>query len=125
MSKEGVSSIKVRFLIGEVGEAEAELIRYFAPRTVGAIARSLPIEGQVARWKEEVYFEIPLKMGEEKPESKVEQGAIAYWPMGNAICVFHGETQPYSPVNIVGKVTKNLHLFKQTKSGARITLEKI
>jgi hypothetical protein len=85
----------------------------------------LPIEGRAARWKEEIYFEIPVKMGEEKPESRVEQGSIAYWPMGNALCVFHGESQPYSPVNIIGRVTKNLHVFEQTKSGARIRLEKI
>jgi hypothetical protein len=30
------------------------------------IVRKLPIEGGAALWKEEVYFETPIKMGEEK-----------------------------------------------------------
>ncbi len=57
------------------------------------------------------------------PKDKVEKGAIAFWPMGSAICVFYGESQPYSPVNILGKITKNLELFKQVKSGTKIRVE--
>ncbi|TET20153.1 hypothetical protein E3J74_04000 [Candidatus Bathyarchaeota archaeon] len=125
MPKESLSRIPVKFLIEEVGEAEGELIRYFAPRTVDAIVRLLPVEGRAARWKEEIYFEIPVKMGEEKAKSTVENGAIAYWPMGNALCIFYGESQPYSPVNVMGKVTKNLHLFEQIGSGKKIRVEKI
>jgi hypothetical protein len=45
--------------------------------------------------------------------------------MGSALCVFFGESQPYSPVNILGKITKNLDLFKQVKSGATIKVELI
>jgi len=45
--------------------------------------------------------------------------------MGSALCVFYGESQPYSPVNIIGKVTKNLELFKQVKSRTKIRVEKI
>jgi len=99
-------------------------VRYLSPRTVEAIMRKLPIEGRAALWKEEVYFEIPVKMGNEKAKSTVEKGAIAFWPMGNALCIFFGETQPYSPVNIVGNVTKNLELFGQVKSGTKIRVEK-
>jgi hypothetical protein len=91
---------------------------------VEAIMRKLPIEGRAALWKEEVYFEIPVKMGNEKAKSTVEKGAIAFWPMGNALCIFFGDTQPYSPVNIVGNVTKNLELFGQVKSGTKIRVEK-
>ena len=125
MSKEKLSSIPVKFLIEDVGEAKGELIRYLAPRTVDTLVKMLPLEGRAARWKEEIYFEIPVKMGDEKAKSTVENVAIAYWPMGNALCIFHGETQPYSPVNVMGKVTKNLHLFAQTGSGKKIRLEKI
>ena len=119
-----VSRIPIKFRI-EVGEAEGELIRHLAPRTVDAIAKRLPMEGRAALWKEEVYFEIPVKMGTEKAEPTVEKGAIAYWPMGSALCIFYGESQPYSPVNIVGQVTKNLELFGQIKSGTKIVVEKV
>jgi len=120
-----VSRIPIKFTIEGVGEAEGELIRHLAPRTVDAIAKKLPMEGRAALWEEEVYFEIPVKMGKEKAEPTVERGAIAYWPMGNALCIFYGESQPYSPVNIVGQVTKSLELFGRVKSGTKIVIEKM
>jgi hypothetical protein len=125
MSDEDISRVKVKFVIEALGEAEGELVRFLAPRTVDTIVRKLPVEGRAALWKEEVYFEIPVKIGEEKAKPTVETGAIAFWPMGSALCVFFGESQPYSPVNILGKVTKNLELFKQVKSGATIKVELI
>jgi len=118
-----ISRIKIKFIIEELGEAEGELVRFLAPRTVDMIVRKLPIEGRAALWKEEVYFETPIKMGEEKAKGTVEMGTIAFWPMGSAICIFYGESQPYSPVNVLGKITKNLELFKQVKSGTKIRVE--
>jgi hypothetical protein len=119
-----VSRIPIRIVIEGVGDAEGELVRIRAPRTVDAITRALPIEGMAALWKEEVYFDIPVKIGSEKASASVEKGVLAYWPMGNAFCIFWGETQPYSPVNIIGNVTKNLELFERVGSGTKILLEK-
>jgi hypothetical protein len=122
-TEEDVSRIKVKFLVEGLGEAEGELVRFLAPRTVDIITRKLPLEGRAALWKEEIYFEIPIKMGEEKAKPTVENGAIAFWPMGSALCVFYGQSQPYSPVSILGKITKNLEMFRQVKSGTRIRVE--
>jgi hypothetical protein len=118
-----VSRIKIKFIIEGLGEAEGELARFLAPRTVDTIVRKLPLEGRAALWKEEVYFEIPIKMGEEKGKSTVEEGTIAFWPMSGALCIFYGKSQPYSPVSILGKVTSNLELFKQVKSGLTIKVQ--
>jgi len=123
INDDGVSRVKVKFVVEGLGEAEGELVRFMAPRTVDAIVRKLPVEGRAALWKEEVYFEIPIKMGEEKAKATVETGAIVFWPMGSAICIFFGQSQPYSPVSILGKITRNLELFKQVKSGATIKVE--
>jgi hypothetical protein len=125
MSQESITKVPIKFTIENVGEAEGELIRHLAPRTVDAITKSLPIEGRAALWKEEVYFEIPVKAGDEKAKPTVEKGTIAYWPMGSALCIFFGESQPYSPVNIMGTITKNLEIVAETKSGTRIRVEKI
>lgn len=126
MSEESVSRVSIKFIVeGFKEEAEGEFIRYLAPRTIEAIMRKLPVEGRAALWKEEVYFEIPVKMGEEKAKPTVEKGAIAFWPMGSALCIFYGESQPYGPVNILGRVTKNLELFAKVKSGTKIRVEKI
>jgi hypothetical protein len=119
-----VSRVPIKFVIEGVGEVEGELARHLAPRTVEAIMKKLPLEGRAAVWKEEVYFEIAVKMGKEKAKPTVERGTIAFWPMGSALCIFYGETQPYSPVNIVGKITGNLELFRQVKSGTKIRVEK-
>lgn len=120
-----ISRIPVKFIIESAGEAEGELVRHLAPRTVDAILKKLPIEGRAALWKQEVYFEIPVTMGEEKAKPTVKKGDVAYWPMGRALCVFYGETQPYSPVSIVGRILKNLELFSEVKSGAVIRVERV
>ncbi len=125
MTEDNISHIRVKFLIEGLGEAEGELIRFLAPRTVDTIVRKLPVEGRAALWKEEIYFEIPVKMGEEKAKPIVETGTIAFWPMGSALCIFYGQSQPYSPVSILGKITKNIEIFKQVKSGTRIKVEQL
>ena len=122
-NEEDISRVKIKFIIEALGEAEGELVRFLAPRTIDTIVRKLPVEGRAALWKEEVYFEIPIKMGEEKAKPTVETGTIAFWPMGSALCVFYGKSQPYSPVSILGKITSNLEIFKQVKSGATIKVE--
>jgi hypothetical protein len=124
-AEEDVSRIKVKFILEGLGEAEGELVRFLAPRTVETIVRKLPVEGRAALWKEEVYFEIPVKLGEEKAKPTVEKGAIAFWPMGSALCIFYGKSQPYSPVSILGKITQNLELFNQVKSGTKIKVEQL
>ena len=123
--EEDISRIKIKFLIEGLGEAEGEFVRFLAPRSIDMLVRKLPVEGRAALWKEEIYFEIPVKMGEEKAKPTVETGTIAFWPMGSALCVFYGQSQPYSPVSILGKITKNLELFKQVKSGTRIRVEQL
>ncbi|MCW3976910.1 MAG: cyclophilin-like fold protein [Candidatus Bathyarchaeota archaeon] len=124
MSEETVSRLPIKFVVNNIGEAEGQLIRHLAPRTVEAITAQLPMEGRAALWKEEIYFEIPVKMGNEKAKPKVKKGQIAYWPMGSALCIFYGQTQPYSPVNIVGEITKNLKMFERVRSGTRINVKR-
>ncbi|MCW4053182.1 MAG: cyclophilin-like fold protein [Candidatus Bathyarchaeota archaeon] len=119
-NEESITRVPIKFVVEGIGEADGELIRHLAPRTVGTIIKNLPMEGRAALWKEEIYFELPIGMGDEKAKPKVEKGTIAYWPMGSAMCIFYGETQPYSPVNIVGKITENLEIFASVKSGTRI-----
>jgi hypothetical protein len=123
--KTEISRIRIKFIIEGLGESEGELVRFLAPRTVDMIVRKLPIEGRAALWKEEIYFETPIKMGEEKAKTTVEVGTIAFWPMGSAICIFYGPSQPYSPVSVLGKITSNLELFKQVKSGTKIRVESL
>jgi hypothetical protein len=124
-TSESISRIPIVFKIEGIGEARGELIRFLAPRTVDALARRLPIEGRAALHLNEVFFEVPLAMGEEKAKNTADKGMLAYWPMGRAFCVFYEKVRPYSSVNPTGKVTENLLLFSRVKSGTKIMLEKI
>ncbi|MEM2576755.1 MAG: cyclophilin-like fold protein [Candidatus Bathyarchaeia archaeon] len=118
----GESRILVKFIIEGLGEAKGELMKFLSPKTVEAILKVLPVEGYAAIWKEEVYFKVPVKVGAEKPRDKVATGDLAYWPLGSDICIFYGKSQPYSSVNLIGKITENLEVFKQVKEGVKISL---
>jgi len=120
-----VSRIPLRLIVDGKGETKGELIRFLAPRTVERVLSMLPVEGRAALLKEGVYFEKSLSIGTEKAVSVVEARSLAYWPMASSICIFYGKTQTYSPVNIIGRVTGDLDLFKGLNSGTRIKIEKV
>lgn len=120
-----ISHIPIQIDIESIGKVSGELIQFLAPRTINAILRKLPFEGRAALWDNEVYFEIPVKVGKEKAVSNVEKGTIAYWPMGTAFCIFFEKAQPYSAVNRIGKVVDNIDLFKEVVSGTKIRIKKV
>jgi hypothetical protein len=120
-----VSRPKVMFSIDGLGEAHGEFFRFAAPRTSDALLRNLPVHGRAVRYGEEVYFQVAVKAPAEKPRSNMEVGSLGYWPQGDAICVFYGPTRPYSPVNLLGRITIGLELFGKLKEGAVITVRKV
>lgn len=83
------------------------------PETRGAAARALPLAGEATRWGDELYFRTDVDVPPEDARVEVPVGAIAYWPQGNAICLFWGPTpasegeQPRaaSPVNVIVQIT--------------------
>jgi len=93
---------------------------------------ALPIEGRVNTWGDEIYFSIPINIGLENAKAVVSEGDLAYWPPGNAFCIFFGTTpvsrgneiRPASPVNIFGKIIGDPKVFKKVSSGAKIIIEK-
>ncbi|MBZ0264589.1 hypothetical protein K8I28_07960 [bacterium] len=85
--------------------------------TARAIIKKLPLEFAGDYWGEELYGSIPVYVGEDKPVSTItEPGTLAYWPLGNAFCIFwgptpisqNGEIRPATPVNIIGKIVGGL-----------------
>lgn len=96
-----------------------------SPKTVKAILDNLPIEVKINRWGDELYTDkTSIVAEEENAQSVVRPLDVAYWPEGNALCLFYGSTPitkspdkilPYSPVNIVGRIIAkddNLDEFK-------------
>ena len=64
--------------------------------TAGKIMEKLPFEGSVSRWGDEIYFSIPVEAGLENATELLEEGDLAFWPPGNAFCIFFG---PFRYVN--------------------------
>ncbi|PUA34125.1 MAG: hypothetical protein B9J98_01720 [Candidatus Terraquivivens tikiterensis] len=116
-----------------LGSVKAELVESLNPKTVAAILKSLPLESTAMRWGDEVYFEIPVSVGEENTKTVMEVGELAYWPPGRAIAIFFGPTpvsesgepRAYSPCNPVGKVVEGIEVLKKVKSGMLVKLTKL
>ena len=101
--------------------------------TADAIWDALPISERGNTWGEEIYFGIPVHVDEaEDANDVVEMGALAYWPPGNAFCIFFGKTpasrgdecRAASAVNAVGKIEGDPEVFKEVPGGSTVTLEK-
>jgi hypothetical protein len=100
--------------------------------TAKKVWEALPVTGKANRWGDEIYFEIPVKTGQEAgAREEVEVGELGYWPVGHAFCIFFGPTpvstgsgpRAYSPVNLLGKVLGDATLFRQVKDGEKVRLE--
>jgi hypothetical protein len=102
--------------------------------TAEQIFNSLPLSGTVNTWGKEIYVSIPVDIPEAPNASEsVDPGEIAYWPVGDAFCIFFGptpvsnDTKPkaYSPVNIFGKISDPLDELTNITKGDRIEVTAI
>jgi len=101
--------------------------------TAMAIWQALPIEGSAKTWGEEIYFRIPVSHDlEADAREVVELGDLAYWPQGEAFCIFFGATpisspgeiRPASAVNIVGQILDDPKTFLSVASGTSVRIER-
>jgi uncharacterized protein len=118
----------IRITAGSVS-AEARLND---SKTAGAIWDALPIEAKGQTWGDEIYFDIGLSARAEKAREVVDVGDLAYWPPGQAFCIFFGPTpasrgdecRAASAVNVVGKIVGDARVFTKVRSGSRVTIER-
>ncbi|MFV0447883.1 MAG: cyclophilin-like fold protein [Vibrio sp.] len=99
--------------------------------TAQRILSSLPIKGRARRWGNEVYFPIPLLIDEcMDAKTEVEIGDLAYWPPGQAFCMFFGNTpssnsnKPVaaSPVNVFGSLLDLPNQLFDIKDNAQVEI---
>jgi len=101
-------------------------------KTAGAIWDALPIEAKGQTWGDELYFDIGVTAPPEQARDVVDVGDLAYWPPGQAFCIFFGRTpasrgdecRAASPVNVVGKIVGDARVFTKVRSGSRVTIER-
>ncbi|MEF8785918.1 MAG: cyclophilin-like fold protein [Haloarculaceae archaeon] len=100
------------------------------PETRAAIADALPVSGNATRWGEELYFSIPVEVPPERTREEVPVGAVAYWPQGNALCLFWGPTpasqgdepRAAGPVTVVGQLD-DVSALRAVDGGATVRVE--
>ncbi len=101
--------------------------------TADALWSALPMRAQAHRWGDEIYFSVifhaPL---ESAARAVVNEGDVAYWPDGPALCLFFGATpvsrpgeiRAAGPVNVCGRITGDSAMLRQADDGAAVHLSK-
>ena len=97
--------------------------------TAKQILAALPLDATATKWGDEFYFGIPVTLAEAPDaQSEVAVGTLAYWPPGNAFCIFFGPTpvsqgsepRAYSPVNVFGHLLDDVAPLRTMRSGVRV-----
>ena len=101
--------------------------------TATQLWNALPIQATANVWGDEIYFRIPVQADEHDAVEVVDMGAIAYWPPGQALCLFFGKTpasvadeiRPASPVNVLGSIQGDPTALKAVPPGAPVLVQRI
>jgi uncharacterized protein len=103
--------------------------------TAKALAAMLPTTVRLSRWGDEYYGDLsqPLNL-RESPDAREEMtvGELAYWPPGNALCIFFGPTpastddtpRAASPVNPLGRINGDCAALKKLGGSVQASISK-
>lgn len=105
-----------------------------APETRAALADALPVAAEAIRWGDELYVDLALDV-EAPPENArevVPEGAIAYWPAGEKLCLFWGPTpashgdepRAAAPVTVVAEL-EDIDPLADLEGGAPVRFERL
>jgi uncharacterized protein len=102
-----------------------------APETRAALEDALPILGAATRWGDELYISAALDAPPENARETVLEGAVAYWPAGQKLCLFwgptpasiDGEPRAAAPVTVVARV-ENTDPLVDLEGGALMGFER-
>ena len=102
--------------------------------TATAVWDALPFSGRAQRWGDEIYFAIPVSAHLDRHASDVvDVGAVAFWPPGNAMCLFWGPTpasngdecRAASPVSVIGSIEGDAGVLAKMRPGAELKIERV
>ena len=110
-------------------ELEAELNDSAPAR---AVWDTLPISSSGNTWGDEIYFRIPVASESGDLQEVVEFGDLAFWPPGNAFCMFFGPTpasrgdeiRAASGVAVIGRIVSDAAQLRQVSSGTTVTISR-
>jgi hypothetical protein len=118
MEQNSVSKIKVILEIRGKAKLNCELKRHLSPRTVGIIARSLPLEGNAHQITSNIaYFETSIDSGIDRPRKEFKKGDIAFLPANGSICFFSNDVPSSKTMTPIGKILSDVTVLHEIKSG--------
>ena len=118
MSAESVSKINLILSLKEKALLNLELKRHLAPKTVGTIIRSLPVEGNAHMMGSSIAFvDTNLNAGGEKLRNQFKKGDVSFMASNGSICFFLEDVPAAKSMTLIGKVTTNLDALKEVKPG--------
>lgn len=100
--------------------------------SAAALRQALPLAGTVSLWGQEIYFQAPVRVQTADPVIEtVEVGTFAYWPPGEALCLFWGPTpastdsrpRAASPVILLGRFVPDAAALNQVRPGTTIRIQ--
>ena len=95
-----------------------------------AVWQSLPVSAPGNTWGDEIYFRIPVTASSDDLKEVVDFGDLAFWPPGNAFCIFFGltpasvgdEIRPASAVAVIGRIIGDAAVLRQVSAGTTVTI---
>jgi hypothetical protein len=100
-----------------------ELKRHLAPKTVGTIMRSFPIEGNAHIMDGNIAFmETSINAGGEKLRTQFKKGDVGFLASNRSICFFIEDAASTRSMTLVGKITSNLEGLRNIKPGDIFTI---
>ncbi len=100
-----------------------ELKRHLSPATVGLIARSLPISGNMHRLGTSiVYLETGLQSGVERPRGTFRRGDIAFYPQAGSVCFVASDVAPAQEMSPLGRMVDYADELGSLAAGDVLTL---
>ncbi len=116
----------IKFILPNVGEAKAELIRLHAPHLSEQFVRVLPVTARGL--KREDFFIIPINQlyPIEKPIRNGKKGDLIYDAQSKSILILTKNTDFDTRVANIGKILTGLDVFEKIRlsSGVKIVLNK-
>jgi hypothetical protein len=118
MSAGSVSSFQLIIEINGKSKLTCELKRHLSPKTVSAILRSLPLDGNAHfLGKNIVYLETTINSGVERQRKEFKKGDIAFSPAGGSICFFLSDVVLTKSMTPIGKITAEGDVLNDVKAG--------
>jgi len=118
MSAGSVSSIIAILKIKGKSELNFELKRHLAPKTVGSLIRSMPLDGNAHMMGNSfAYMETQINTGGEKLRTQFKKGDVAFMATNGSICFFLNDLEFSKSMTLIGKITSNIDALDEIKPG--------